>query len=97
MTLTYEQLTKIDILDKFLSNIDENYLKQLTESEQIISILKGTNGESTSVLRQLIDEHQAVCLKVEELQHDFQLLLKVLNHTTMSPDFQSLKYKHGVY
>ena len=97
MTLTYEQLTKIDILDEFISTVDVNYLKSLTEADQIVSVLKGNGGGTSSILRQLVEEHQKVCTDLEELRYDFDLLLKVLNSTISNADFQALKYKHNIF
>jgi hypothetical protein len=107
ITMTNEQIEKIDLLDKLFGALSVEQLKEFTESEQVVAILKGTN-QNPMILHRLIQEHDIYAVdlmdlkaEVSTLKNDFKELMKVLNTTLFTvpynQDFQNLKSKHSVY
>ncbi len=107
ITLTNDQVIKIEILDKLFSSLDVEQLKQLSESEQVVAKLKGTQPDS-HILINLIREHDSMYVDLVNakselmgLRADFQSLLKVLHADVFTPrynmDFNTLKNKYGVF
>lgn len=107
ITLTSDQVAKIEVLDKLLSSIDLDQLKQLSESEQVVAKLKGTQSDS-NILINLIREHDTMCVdlidtknQLNALRTDFQVLIRVLQADVFSPkynqDFNTIKSKYGIY
>jgi hypothetical protein len=107
ITLSHEQLEKINLLDRLFASMGVDQLKQLVESEQIVSRLKGTE-DNPQILLNLVHEYDVMKLDLMSaksdlttLKSDFQTLLKVLHVDVFTPrynqDFNNLKSKHGVY
>jgi hypothetical protein len=107
ITLSHEQLEKINLLDKLFGAMCVEQLKEFTESEQIVAKLKGLQ-DNPKILLNLVHEYDAMKLdlmtaktNISELKSDFQSLLRVLHSEVFSPrynmDFNSLKNKYGVY
>jgi hypothetical protein len=107
ITLSHDQLDKINLLDKLFASMEVDQLRQLVESEQIVSRLKGTE-DNPQVILNLVHEYDVMKIdlgnmraEVSTLKSDFQSLLKVLHADVFTPrynqDFNNLKSKHGVY
>jgi hypothetical protein len=107
ITLSHEQLEKITLLDTFFASMDVEKLRQLAESEQIVSKLKGINDNPQLILK-LVHEYDVMKLDLMNtradltaLKADFQVLIRVLHADVLSPrynlDFNNLKSKHNVY
>jgi len=107
ITMTNEQLEKIELLDKLFGALSVDQLKEFSESEQVVAILKGTNN-NPELLKRLIQEHDVqmmdlMTLKADMsvLKNDFKELMKVLNTTLFTvpynQEFQNLKSKHNIY
>jgi hypothetical protein len=106
ITMTNEQLEKIDLLDKLFGAISIEQLRQFTESEQVVAILKGTNHNS-GLLRRLVQEHDILAMEVLNMKadlvvfkYDFQNIIKAIDKPYDSiniSNFQVLKNKHGIY
>jgi hypothetical protein len=107
ITMTNEQLEKLDLLDKFFGAISVEDLKEIVECEQVVAKLKGTE-QNPQILRRLVQEHDMMYVdimnaktEVMVLKNDFQTLLRALNQTLFTPqynnDFTTLKNKHSVY
>lgn len=107
ITLTHSQVAKIEVLDKLLSAIDLDQLKQLSESEQVVAKLKGTQPDS-HILINLIREHDTMFVDLAHvnaelvtLRADFQALVKVLHADVFTPrynqDSNTIKSKYGIY
>jgi hypothetical protein len=107
ITMTNEQLLKIELLDKLFGALSVDQLREFTESEQVVSILKGTNN-NPEMLKRLIQEHDVQMMDImtmksdiASLKSDLQSLLRVLHADVFTPrynqDFSNLKSKHQVY
>lgn len=107
ITLTSDQVAKIEILDKLLASLDVDQLRQIVDSEVVVAKLKGTPTEP-HILINLIREHDTMFVdmmdtknELTSLKMDFQSLLRVLHADVFTPrynqDFNSLKSKHGIY
>jgi hypothetical protein len=106
ITMTNEQLEKIKLLDALFGALSLDQLKQFTESEQIIAILKGTN-QNPEIFKRLIQEHDNQMMTVMQLQgdistlrYDVQQLVRIVlkPYDSMSvSDAQTLKSKFSVY
>lgn len=105
--ITDEQFQKITLIDKLFGSISVEQLREITESEQIVSRLKGTEN-NPQILLSLIRERDILTMKVIAVESelagikaDFQSLLRVLHVDVFTPrynqDFQNLKSKHNVY
>jgi hypothetical protein len=107
ITLTTEQSEKIELLDKLLGAISVTQLREFTESEQIVAILKGTN-HNPMIIQRLIQEHDSYAndlmmmkTDISVLKNDFKELMKALNTALFtvpySQEFQNLKNKNNIY
>ena len=107
ITMTNEQISKIELLDKLFGALSVDQLKEYTESEQVVAILKGTNN-NPGMLKRLIQEHDIqmmdiVTMKADiaSLKSDLRSLIGVLHTDVFTPrynqDFINLKSKHQVY
>lgn len=107
ITMTSEQLEKINLLDTLFGAFDVKQLREFTEREEIAAILKGDNANS-GILARLVQEHDilyndVMMLKndVSMMKNDFTELIKVLNSSLFtvpySQEFQALKNKHSFY
>jgi hypothetical protein len=107
ITLSHEQLDKINLLDKIFASMDVEQLKQIAESEQIVSRLKGFE-DNPQIILNLVHEYDTMKLDLMNakaelvgLKSDFQALLKVLHSDVFTPrynmEFNNLKNKYGVY
>lgn len=104
--LTDEQHLKIELLDTLFNSLNSEQLKQLTESEQIVSKLKG-NYESIGILKSLITDYGALNSKISAMestvftvQNDIGVLIKAINkpHDGFSrQEFDYLKNKYSVF
>lgn len=106
ITITDEQYIKIDLVDKLLGALSVDQLREFTESEQIVAVLKGTANNS-GLLRGLIQENAMHSMELMTLRNevmvnkeDFKVLLRALNNTLFAPaynsEFQNLKSKHYI-
>lgn len=107
ITLSHEQLEKINLLDKLFGAMSVDQLKEFTESEQIVAKLKGTQ-DNPQILLNIIHEYDTMKIDlmtaksdITVLKTDFQSLIRILHTDVFSPrynnDFNNLKNKHGVY
>lgn len=107
ITLSADQVAKIEILDKLFSNLDLNQLQQFAESELVVAKLKGGDDHSM-ILINLLREHDTLCVDVIDMKNelsslraDFQALVKAINQQLYSPkydnEFTSLKSKYSIY
>ena len=107
ITISHEQLEKINLLDKLFGAVGVDQLREFTESEQVVARLKGSE-ENPQLLLKIVHEHDIMMLdlmnakaEIVTLKSDFQALLKVLHADVFTPrynqDFNNLKSKHGVY
>ena len=106
ITMTNEQLEKIKLLDQLFGAMDLDQLRRITESEQVVAILKGTN-QNPEIFKRLIQEHDNMMMTVMELQgnystlrYDIQQLVKVIMkpyESSSISDAQNLKSKYSVY
>ncbi len=104
--LTTEQAKKIELLDKLFGALDIAQLTEVTESEQIVAKLKGTEN-NPGILDSLLKEHSSMMINVSMLQNDvmsmksdIQILIKALDRPYDSSNqshFNSLKNRHGIY
>jgi hypothetical protein len=106
ISLTSEQIEKVRLLDKMFDSLGIEQLRELSESEQIVARLKGTQ-ENSNVLTKLINDniqHSADLMNLRSelytLKSDFQvltkLMLKPFEYNAIN-DAQSLKSKYGIY
>lgn len=107
ITLSHEQLEKINLLDRLFASMGTDQLRQLVESEQIVSKLRGTE-DNPQIILNLVHEYDIMKLDlmaskadITALKSDFHALLKVLHTDVFTPrynqDFNNLKSKHGIY
>jgi len=106
ITMTNEQLEKIDLLDKLFGAMSIEQLREFTESEQVVAILKGTN-HNPGLLRRLVQEHDILSMDVVTLKsdltqfkYDFQNIIKAIDKPydpNNISNFQALKSKNGIY
>jgi hypothetical protein len=106
ITITSEQLEKIDLLDTLFGAISIEQLRQFTESEQVVAILKGTNHNS-GLLRRLVQEHDILSMEVLNtkadfgaFKYDFLNIIKAIDKPydpNNISNFQALKNKYGIY
>lgn len=107
ISLTFEQQEKIRLIDKLFGSLSTEQLKELAESEQIVARLKGTDN-SDGIISEIVSSTTTTQVdlmntraELSALKNDFQTLLRALNLTVFSPqynnDFNTLKNKHSVY
>jgi len=97
---------KIELLDMLFNAASIEQLKELTESEKVVSILSG-KYERTNILSRLVNEHnfqnlEATSLRqeIDMLKHDLQILIKLIlkpNDYSSHSDATALKSKYHVY
>lgn len=106
ITMTEDQLEKVDLLDRLFSAFSTEQLKEITETEQVVAILKGTN-DNPGILRRLIQEHDMQQMDIMNakselmmLRVDFNMLTKLVlkpyDYNALN-DAQTLKSKAGIY
>ena len=107
ITISHEQLEKINLLDKLFGSLGVDQLREFVESEQVVARLKGSE-ENPQLLLEIVHEHDIMMLdlmnakaEIVTLKSDFQALLRALHADVFTPrfnqDFQNLKSKHSVY
>ncbi len=106
ITMTDAQLQKIDLLDRLFGAFSVEQLKEITETEQVVAILKGTN-HNPGILKGLLQEHNVQMMDImnlkselQVLRYDFSILIKLVLKPydyNSSADAQSLKSKFGIY
>ena len=107
ITMTIEMHAKIELLDKLFGAMSIAQLKEFTESEQVVSRLRGDEA-NPNILRNLISDNEIRTLDVMtlrtdvlNLKEDLKQLIKSVNTLTStvpySQELQNLKSKHGVY
>lgn len=107
ITISHDQLEKINLLDKLFGAMGVQELKDFVESEQVVAKLKGAD-DNPQILLKMVHEHDILMLDLAQakndimtLKSDFRSLLKVLHADVFTPrynqDFNNLKSKHGVY
>jgi hypothetical protein len=105
--MTIEMHAKIELLDKLFGAMSIAQLKEFTESEQVVSRLRGDEA-NPNILRNLISDNEIRTLDVMTLRTDVlnlkedlkQLIKSVFVLTATVPysqELQNLKSKHGVY
>lgn len=105
--ITDEHFQKIVLLDKIFGSVSVEQLRELSESEQIVARLKGSE-DNPQLLLTLIHERDLLAgdnvqnkNDILSLKADLQSLIKALNNTIFSApysaEFNNLKNKHGVY
>jgi hypothetical protein len=105
--MTIEMHAKIELLDKLFGAMSIAQLKEFTESEQVVSRLRGDEA-NPNILRNLISDNEIRTLDVMtlrtdvlNLKEDLKQLIKSVNTLTStvpySQELQNLKSKHGVY
>jgi hypothetical protein len=106
MKLTPEEYKKIEMLDKIFWGINFEDLKELSEKEEIIDRLRGTN-QNKMIFRALFDESESTKSKtytlemeIMTLRDDIKVILKLLNEKYTQPsnwEWTNLKNKYSVY
>ena len=108
ITMTNDQLEKIDLLDALFGALDVIQIKELAESEQVVAKLKGTNL-NPGLLKKLVQEsehHSVEMMRMNSdisiLKSDVQTLIRAVNTLASIPvpysqDLQNLKSKYGIY
>ena len=108
ITMTNDQLEKIDFIDTLFGALDLAQIKELAETEQVVAKLKGTNL-NPGLLKRLVqenDHHSVEIMKLNgdimTLKADVQNLIRAVNTlasipTPYSQDLQNLKSKYGIY
>jgi len=106
ISLNANQLEKIDLIDKLFGALSIDQLREISESEQIIAILKGT-GQNTGILSRLIQEHDTYAMDMMNLKSEMMVLrgdLSLLTKLVLKPydynsanDAQTLKSRAGIY
>lgn len=105
ITMSNDQILKIELLDKLFGSVDVTTLQEFVESERVVAKLKGTEQNPELFMRLVRDQDvqslEIMNLKSEiaALKGDFQTLLKALNMTVFSysTEMNNLKQKHNVY
>lgn len=106
ITMTAEQLEKIDLLDALFGAFSIEQLKQITETEEVVAKLKGKN-DNPGILRRLVQEHDIMHMDlmivkgdVQVLRSDMQTMVNLMfkpyeyNSAATASD---LKSRYGVY
>jgi hypothetical protein len=106
ISVDQNQLDKLAYVDKLFDAMTIEKLKEITEPEQIVSILAGTNGK-VGLVQQLVRENQNMSMEIMNLQSqmyalksDFQILVKLVTKPfeySSASDSQNLKSRHNVY
>jgi Mg-chelatase subunit ChlI len=105
ITMSNEQLMKIELLDRLFGSVDLATLTAFVESEQVVAKLKGVE-QNPEIFMRLIRDQDVQSLDIMNLKNelaslkgDFSSLLKALNMTVFSysQEMQNLKQKHNVY
>jgi len=107
ITLSHEQLEKINLLDKLFTSLSVEQLKELIESDLIVAKLKGVN-DNPQIILNLVHSYDTMRIdlisaqsSINSLKEDFQSLLRVLYTEVFTPrynqEFTNLKSKHGLF
>ena len=102
-----EDLEKVKILDKALTALTVDDVKEMFGEDIIAEKLKGVQDRKGPVL-QLVEEinriaNEQMMLRAEcnMLKNDIQILVRCLNKgmgdPSISGDFSALKQRHGIY
>lgn len=104
--LTNEQNEKIALLDRLFGALSVEQLKEITETEQVVAILRGSK-ENPDILRKLISENATMSSDIMMLRGDVVTMradLQVLAKLIMKPydynsasDAQALKSRLNIY
>lgn len=105
ISLTYDELEKVQLLDKLFGSFTVEDLKDLADTEQIVSRLKGSESNS-KLLERLVNDNATLSVdlmnirnETMSLKSDIQSLIKALNSSLYgyNQEFNNLKQKHNVY
>jgi hypothetical protein len=108
ISLTTEQLQKIELVDALFSALDIDQIKELAESEQVVAKLKGVNL-NPGLLKNIVQESEIhsvemmrMASEVTVLKADMQTLVRAVITLVNTPppysqDLQNLKSKYNVY
>jgi len=106
ISLSYEQIEKVQLLDSLFNSLTIEQLKEITESDRIVAILKGRN-EKSPFIQKLINEHDILAIEISSLKSEIAILrndLHVLIKLVLKPndynshsDASALKGKYNVY
>lgn len=106
--LTPEDREKLTALDQLLRTLPTEYIKELSEADEVVSRLKGEAWKPNGFIQQLVEDNIQMSSTVMQLQADVYTLrdqLKTIIKIMSRPayDFQStndlnmLKSSLGVY
>jgi hypothetical protein len=104
--ITYDQKEKIKILDKLLSGIDTDTLKNILEEAKVVSILKNQSTDDTGIVQTLTQEIESQKLKIQHLetqlygmQADIKTIVDIvtLPYSSKSSAISAIRSKYGVY
>lgn len=103
--LTVEQSELVNLIDRLLSSVDKDELRDIVEKKEIVLKLKGESSNMSTLTNFLLEVNsmgqEISNLKNDNmvLKHDFQKLLIALNKSvfTFSTEFDSLKRQHNIY
>lgn len=106
ITMTNEQLEKIDLLDKLFGAFSVDQLREITHTEQVVAILKGDN-QNPGLLKRLVQESDMTRLELQmakseilTLRTDLQTIIRVMVKPYDSyavSEFSNLKSRNNVY
>jgi hypothetical protein len=97
---------KIELLDRLLTTIDVERLRELVRAEEVVSELKGNSTYTNGILRQILDDHRSLTSRsmqlgadVDRLQSQITQITQILDKTVFSysQDFYNLKQSLNVY
>lgn len=104
--MTNDQHEKIELLDKLFGALSLSQLKEFTESEQIVAVLKGTNN-NPGILKKIVQDNDIHMMDIMQMKSEIMVLRSDLNSLiklVLKPydynsanDAQVLKSKAGVY
>lgn len=107
INLTQEEIKKLEYLSTLFkaSSVDE--LKAQSESEEIVTKLKGITAINADIFNSLLNEHNAQEVKIMGLHSDIAVLkndltnlIRAVNKSYMHPtphELENLKSKYSAY
>jgi hypothetical protein len=107
MYITEKDKETLELLDKLLHLVDNEFLKDLIEKEEIVGKLKGSLNGDIGIIRQMVEIINSQSIEITSLKSELMLLrgdmttmLKVMNKpfdTAYTYEFQNLKSRYGVF
>lgn len=106
ISMTSDQIEKVELLDRLFGAFSVSQLKEFTETEEVVAILKGNNS-NPNILKRLVQEHDNQMMEIMNmksevmiLRSDFNTLVKLVLKPydyNAANDAQTLKSKAGIY